>query len=60
MEHNSVDIIKGWTRSTVVGTILVAAAEIDPNDPSGLELLKPTFPVLDKTWLVPVHATFLC
>ena len=52
----SVDIVKGWTRSTAVATILIGASEVDVSDPAGLELLKPLFPVLDKVWLVPVHA----
>ena len=57
MEPGEVEIIKGWTRSTVVATILAAAAEIDLTDSNGIELLKPLFPVLDKCWLLPVHVT---
>ena len=41
----SVDIVKGWTRSTAVATILIGASEVDVSDPAGLELLKPLFPV---------------
>lgn len=55
----SVDIVKGWTRSTAVATILIGASEVDVSDPAGLELLKPLFPVLDKVWLIPVHADWL-
>lgn len=57
MGSHEVEIIKGWTRSTVVATILAAAGEVDLADPNGIELLKPLFPVLDKCWLVPVHVT---
>ena len=55
MEPQSVDIIKGWTRSTVVATFLVAAAEIDLNDSTAAEVLKPLYPLLDRCWLLPVH-----
>lgn len=38
-----------------MATILLAASEIDLNDTSGVALLRPLFPALDKCWLVPVH-----
>ena len=57
MEPSSVEIVKGWTRSTVVATILAAAAEVDLNDPEAAELVKPLVHVLDKCWLVPIHVT---
>lgn len=57
MDTFSVDIIKGWTRSTCVATIVAAAAEIDLSDAAGKELLKPLHSVLDKCWLIPVHVT---
>lgn len=38
MEPSSVEIVKGWTRSTVVATILAAAAEVDLSDPEAVEL----------------------
>lgn len=57
MDAFSVDIIKGWTRSTCVATIVAAAAEIDLSDAAGKELLKPLHTVLDKCWLIPVHVT---
>ncbi|CAK9010862.1 Uncharacterized protein SCF082_LOCUS10854 [Durusdinium trenchii] len=50
--------VKGWTRSSVVMTMLLAASEIDMTDPSRAEWLKPLVPVLEKCWMVPVHFTF--
>ena len=52
---NSIDIVKGWTRCSVLGTLLVAAQEVDLRDPHGQELLKPLFPILDRMWLIPCH-----
>eukprot|EP00435_Cladocopium_sp_Y103_P029455 s2934_g7.t1 len=52
LETGSVEIIKGWTRATCVATILAAAAEVDLQDPAGIELLKPIYHILDKCWLV--------
>ena len=52
------DIIKGWTRSTCVATILAAASEVDvTSEGGGIDLLKPITGVLDKCWLIPVHVT---
>ena len=60
LDFGSVDIVKGWTRSTVVATILAACAELDIQEEKNAELLKPLFPVLDKCWLIPVHVSGLC
>lgn len=57
VEPSSVEIVKGWTRSTVVATILAAAAEVDLRDPEAVELVKPLAHVLDKCWLLPIHVT---
>lgn len=51
----SVDQVKGWTRSSIVLTILVAASEKDVTD--NMELLKPLAPVLEKCWMIPVHVS---
>ena len=51
----SIDIVKGWTRSTVIATFLVAFAELDLSDPVTRERLKPLHKLVDKCWLVPVH-----
>ena len=53
------DQIKGWTRTSIVLTILLAASEMDLSDPSCVQKLQPLFGVLDKCWLVPVHVPFL-
>jgi hypothetical protein len=52
-----IDQVKGWTRSSVVMTFLIAASELDISDPQAVELLRPFFHVLDKCWMVPVHVS---
>ena len=49
----SIDQVKGWTRSSIVLTMLIAASEVDLSE--NLELLKPMAAVLEKAWMVPVH-----
>ncbi len=51
----TVDQIKGFTRSTVIALILIAASELDHSDPSTPDKLKPLHKVLDKCWMVPCH-----
>ena len=57
IQERSVDIIKGWTRCTCVATILAACAELDFGEGNTESLLGPLHHVLDRCWLVPVHAT---
>ena len=59
LDCHCMDQIKGWTRSSVVMTILVAASELDLSDEKAPELLSPLFGVLDKCWMVPVQVTSL-
>ena len=59
LECHCLDQIKGWTRSSVVMTILVAASELDLSDEKATEQLRPLFGVLDKCWMVPVQVTSL-
>ena len=51
------DQIKGFTRSSVIVTMLLAASEIDVNSDEGWEMLKPLFPFLDKAWMLHVVAS---
>lgn len=51
--------MKGWTRSTVILTILLAASEMDLSDDLSVQKLLPLAPVLDKCWMIPVHVSFL-
>ena len=37
-------------------TFLIAASELDLNDPESREKLKPLHRVLDKGWMIPCHA----
>lgn len=52
----SVDVVKGWTRASVVMTFLIAASELDVADPANQEKLRPMFKVLDRAWMIPCHA----
>eukprot|EP00435_Cladocopium_sp_Y103_P044964 s474_g12.t2 len=54
----SLDVVKGWTRISVVALFLLAASELDVNDPASQEKLKPMHQVLDRAWCIPccVHA----
>ena len=55
MEAQSVDQVKGWTRSSVVMLILTAASELDLSDSQSVEKLRPLFGCLDKAWLLPCN-----
>ncbi len=55
----TIDQVKGWTRSTVILTILLAASEMDLTDDSCVQKLLPLAPVLDKCWMLPIHVPFL-
>ncbi|CAK9104214.1 Uncharacterized protein SCF082_LOCUS48644 [Durusdinium trenchii] len=51
----SVHQVKGWTRSSVVATILLAASELDLTDAAAQEQVKPLVKILDRAWLLPCH-----
>ncbi|CAE7252952.1 unnamed protein product [Symbiodinium sp. CCMP2592] len=48
------DVIKGYTRASVIMTVLIAASELDTNSDSW-DMLKPLFPFLDKAWMVSMN-----
>ncbi|CAL1150712.1 unnamed protein product [Cladocopium goreaui] len=52
MECHCMDQVKGWTRSSAIMTILVAASELDLSDEKAEEQLRPLFQVLDRCWMV--------
>lgn len=54
-----VDVIKGWTRVTCVAFFALAVADLDLSDPQVLAMLKPMEGILDKAWLIPMHAAWL-
>eukprot|EP00438_Fugacium_kawagutii_P033561 Skav211095 [mRNA] locus=scaffold2002:390055:394244:+ [translate_table: standard] len=47
-ELQSVDVVKGFTRISAAALFVIAASELDVNDPACQEKLKPLFKVLDK------------
>ena len=51
------DQIKGFTRSSVIMTVLLAASEVDVNSEEGWDMLQPLVPFLDKAWMVHVVAS---
>ena len=52
----SIDAVKGWTRCSVVAFIALAVSEMDVTDKETQDLLLPLHKVLDKSWLLPMHA----
>ena len=52
-------MVKGWTRASVVALFLLAASELDINDPACQEKLKPMYKVLDRAWTIPCHVPVL-
>ncbi|CAJ1431217.1 unnamed protein product [Effrenium voratum] len=52
-EAAALDQVKGWTRSSVLALLLIAAAEYDLGDPSTMDKLQPLENAL--VWLVPSH-----
>ena len=54
------DLVKGWTRATAVTFIALVASEMDLNDAATMPLLEPLAKVLDRAWLVHMHASWLC
>ena len=54
----SLDQIKGYTRSSVIMTVLLAASELDVNSDESWDMLKPLMGFLDKAWLIPVVASW--
>ena len=55
----SVDVVKGWTRCSCVAFIALAVSDLDPTDEDVQAVLMPLHRVLDKAWLLPMHATQL-
>lgn len=53
----SVDTVKGWTRISCVALIALAVSELDVTDDQTKAVLEPLHRVLDKAWLVPMHAS---
>lgn len=53
------DLVKGWTRATAVTFIALVASELDLDDPATMPLLEPLGKVLDRAWLVHMHASRL-
>ncbi len=54
----SVDTVKGWTRASCVAFIALAVSELDVTEESNQEKLRPLTKVLDKAWMLPMHAAW--
>lgn len=52
----SLRIVKGYTKIQAILFTLLSCSDVDLTNPEAMEMLKPLFPVLDRAWLVPVHA----
>lgn len=55
----SIDAVKGWTRCSAVAFIALAVSEMDVTDKETQDLLVPLHKVLDKSWLLPMHAAWI-
>ena len=53
METCSLDIVKGWTKASVIAFVLLAAAECDVDE--HWSKLEPLIPFLDKAFLLPTY-----
>jgi hypothetical protein len=51
-------IVKGYTRSSCVMLVALAAAEMDLSSPDCWALFEPLHPLLDFAWLVPAQVLF--
>ena len=49
----SLDLIKGWTKASVIAFVLMTAAELDVTE--DWEKLRPLTHILDRCWLLPIH-----
>ena len=57
----SIEIVKGFTKIQCIMFVLMACSDIafSDEDSGAAEILKPLRQVLDKAWLIPVHAACL-
>ena len=53
--HDTVDVVKGYTKITVIMFTILACSELDPKNPSDMAKLQPLWPFLDKAWLLPAN-----
>ena len=53
LETCSLDIVKGWTKASVIAFVLLAAAECDVDE--HWSKLEPLIPFLDKAFLLPTY-----
>ena len=58
VDEQALDIVKGWTRASVVMTFLLAASELDLQEAATGEKLKPLHKVLDRCWMIPCHVAW--
>lgn len=57
MQSCCIDIVKGYTRASVIALVLMTAAELDLD--TEWDLVLPLVPFLDRAWLLPCHVTYL-
>lgn len=52
---DALDVVKGYTKITVIMFTLLACAELDPENPADMKKLQPLWAFLDKAWLLPAN-----
>lgn len=52
----SLDIVKGYTKASVIAMVMLALTEYNPRNDDDFQKLIPFANFLDKSWLLPMHA----
>ena len=55
--YASLDIVKGWTKASVIAFVVMSLAEYNPW--TDFQKIMPFCAFLDKAWLLPMHALWL-
>ena len=57
LDRCSVDLVKGYTKASVIAFVVMAVSELDLED--DWEQIVPFMTFLDRAWLVPCHAPWI-
>lgn len=55
----SLDIVKGYTKASVIAFVLMTLSEYNPRSTDEWQKISPFVQFLDKSWLLPMHAPLL-
>ena len=57
LDYASLDIVKGWTKASVIAFVVMALAEYNPR--IDFQKIMPFCAFLDRAWLLPMNALWL-